>query len=85
MELVVVGSPTCAPCKILTKVLKEEEIPFTYVDATKNEEFVKRHNIELTPTTLLFEERVTDDYALSMVVGYDDIKEDQIFELVDLL
>lgn len=85
MELVVVGTPTCAPCKVLTSILKEEEIPFTYVDATKNEKFCDQHGITSTPTTLLFEENMLDDYPLSAVVGYDDEKEEQIFNLVDLI
>ena len=49
-QLLVFTNPTCAPCKKLKEDLKKENIPYTEVDTSKNEnsslaaKFSVRHN-----------------------------------------
>lgn len=85
MELVLAGTPTCAPCKVLKRKLIEEGVDFTYVDAVEDKEFRLKHNIKGTPTTMLFEDSIKDDFALVTIVGFNDNTEESIMELIDLI
>lgn len=64
VAVVKVSASWCGPCKILNphfhkwsekyKVYKGEEISYYELDADRNKEFVRTHNIDRYPTTVFF-------------------------------
>ena len=85
MELVVVGLNNCVPCEKLASFLDSEGVEYKYIDALSSRGFRLKHKIRSTPTTLLFDNDYTDDYASIVINGFSEENKDQFYEILDLL
>lgn len=66
-------SPSCMPCKLLTNVLKEEQVEHESIDITdeRNEDLVAQYNIRNVPMLIKVD---CQGHELSRLGGFPGIK-----------
>lgn len=76
MELIKFSATWCAPCKVLTNMLRNfKEVPLKNVDIENDTELVKKYNVRKVPTMVLVDENGEELWRHVGVISEEDLVE----------